>query len=146
MYKHLLVPTDGTELSNHALNQATALARCLGARITVLYVQEECPQPVVADGFTSAGFEEDFVRNSAEAAQSILSQARAVVEQEGVACFCRTATNASPWQEIVHTAQLEGCDLIFMASHGRTGLSGLIIGSETHKVITHCKIPVLVCR
>lgn len=146
MYKHLLVPTDGSELSQAAVRQAVELARSLDARISVLYVQQECPQPLGGETFTMGPFKDEFIRQTAAAANDVLTQAKDEVEKGGVRCKCCTATSDEPWQVIIEAAKREECDLIFMASHGRSGLAGLLIGSQTHKVLTHCRIPVLVCR
>ena len=146
MYKHLLVPTDGSELSQAAVRQAAQLARSLDASVTVLYVQPQCPKPLGGEAFTMGPFQEEFLRDSASMANETLTQARAVVEQANVRCKCCTATSDQPWQVIISTAKSEACDLILMASHGRSGLTGLLIGSQTQKVLTHCKVPVLVCR
>ncbi len=146
MYKHLLVPTDGSELSQAAVRQAAQLARSLDASVTVLYVQPQCPKPLGGEAFTMGPFQEEFLRDSASMANEMLTQARAVIEKANVRCKCCTATSDQPWQVIISTAKSEACDLILMASHGRSGLTGLLIGSQTQKVLTHCKVPVLVCR
>jgi nucleotide-binding universal stress UspA family protein len=146
MYKHILVPTDGSELSQSAVAQATQFARAMSARVTVLYVQPECPKPYGGEAFTMGPFKEEFLRGTAAAANDALSQAKAAFAECGVTCRCATATSDTPWEVIISTAKNEACDLIFMASHGRSGLTGLLIGSQTQKVLTHCKIPVLVCR
>lgn len=145
MYKHLLVPTDGSELSLTAVKEAAKFARRLGASITVLHVRHEPPGPVVGEGLVesrSEAFYEEYVEQSS----TILSDAAAEIERANLHCQRRTAVSNRPWEAIIKTATEEGCDLIFMASHGRSGLAGLLIGSETHKVLTHCHIPVLVCR
>ncbi|HSD37213.1 MAG TPA: universal stress protein [Rhodocyclaceae bacterium] len=146
MYKHLLVPTDGTELSRGAITQAVQLARSLDARITVLYVQPECPKPMGGEAFTMGPFREDFLRNTAAATNEVFEEAKSLLGNSGVNCKYVTATSDAPWEVIIATARSEACDLIFMASHGRKGIAGMLIGSETQKVLTHCKVPVLVCR
>jgi len=146
MYKQILVPTDGSDLSRAAVRQAIQMARSLNAHLTVLYVQPECPKPLGGEAFTMGPFKEEFLRQSAAAANEILTQAKLEVEQADIRCKCCTATSDEPWLVIIATAKNEGCDLILMASHGRSGLSGLLIGSQTQKVLTHCKVPVLVCR
>lgn len=147
MYKHLLVPTDGTELSLKAVESASELARTLGARITFLYVQPDFPLPIAGEGTMLApDSREDFSKGTEEQARRILEEAVALANSKGVTADARTAVSDVPYELIVDTAQRECCDLVFMASHGRKGLAGLLIGSETHKVLTHCKIPVLVFR
>lgn len=147
MYKHLLVPTDGTELSSKAVESAIALALGLGARITFLYIQPDFPLPIAGEGtMLSPESREDFARGTEEQARKILAEAMESANQAKVAADARTAISDVPYELIIDTAQKESCDLVFMASHGRKGLAGLLIGSETHKVLTHCKIPVLVYR
>lgn len=147
MYQHLLVPTDGSELSNSAVRQAAQLAKALNARITLLYVQPDYPRPIVGEGsLVMPEQRDDYLRDAAALANSVLQDATAEVERNGVRSQCRTVVSDTPWQMIISTAEAERCDLVFMASHGRRGLAGLLIGSETHKVLTHCKIPVLVYR
>jgi nucleotide-binding universal stress UspA family protein len=146
MYKHILVPTDGSELSQGAVAQAVQFAGVMDARITVLYVQPECPKPMGGEAFTMGPFREDFLRNTAAATNEVFEQAKSVIGKSSVNCKYVTATSDAPWEVIISTARSEACDLIFMASHGRSGLAGLLIGSQTQKVLTHCKVPVLVCR
>ena len=146
MYKHILVPTDGSELSQGAIGQAVQLARLLDARMTVLYVQPECPRPMGGEAFTMGPFKEEFLRNTAAATNEVFEQAKSLIATSGVNCKYATATSDAPWEVIISSARSEACDLIFMASHGRSGLAGLLIGSQTQKVLTHCKVPVLVCR
>lgn len=147
MYKHLLVPTDGTELSLRAVDSASDLAKALGARITFLYVQPDFPLPIAGEGTMLAPeSREDFARGTEDQARKILAEAVEVATAKGVKADAKTAVSDVPYELIIDTAQREACDLVFMASHGRKGLAGLLIGSETHKVLTHCKIPVLVFR
>ncbi|MEC5397638.1 universal stress protein [Uliginosibacterium sp. H1] len=147
MYKHILVPTDGSELSSDAIDQACMLARSLGARVTLLYVQPDYPQPIVGEGALIAPeHRDDYLRGAAELAEKVLREAAMRVTLHEVSVDTHTEVSDRPWQVIVHVAEQRQCDLVFMASHGRRGLAGLLIGSETHKVLTHCKTPVLVYR
>jgi nucleotide-binding universal stress UspA family protein len=147
MYKHLLVPTDGSELSSKAVESAIALAQALTARITYLYIQPDFPLPIAGEGTMLAPeSREDFARGTVEQAKKILAAAMDASSHARVPAEARTAVSDVPYELIIDTAQKENCDLVFMASHGRKGLAGLLIGSETHKVLTHCKIPVLVYR
>ncbi|HEX5127189.1 MAG TPA: universal stress protein [Rhodocyclaceae bacterium] len=148
MYKHLLVSTDGSELSTHAVRNAVKFAKSLGARITFLYVQPDYPSPVVGEGALIMAPEDrdGFLREARDQADRILTEANRMAQAESVIANTITQVSDVPYQMIIATAQDEACDLIFMASHGRRGLAGLLIGSETHKVLTHCKIPVLVYR
>jgi nucleotide-binding universal stress UspA family protein len=147
MYKHILVPVDGSELSSHASSSAIAFARSISARLTFLHVQPDYPRPIVGEGTLIAPENrEDFLRGTQEVADTILRKVSALAEGAGVTSTTRTEVNDIPWEVITRTAVAEQCDLIFMASHGRRGLAGLLIGSETHKVLTHTTTPVLVYR
>ena len=147
MYKHLLVPVDGSELSAHAANKAMQLAVALMANITLLHVQPDFPQPMVGEGALLAPeSREEFQRGTQQLADRILGPLSAQATMLGLSAKSRTSVSDVPWEVIIQTATQEQCDLIFMASHGRRGLAGLLIGSETHKVLTHTNIPVLVYR
>jgi nucleotide-binding universal stress UspA family protein len=147
MYQHILVPIDGSELSSHASTSAIQFARSINARITFLHVQPDYPRPIVGEGTLIAPENrEDFARSTREVADSILRGAAARAEIAGVVARTLTEISDVPWQVITRSASAAQCDLIFMASHGRRGLAGLLIGSETHKVLTHTTIPVLVYR
>jgi len=145
MYKHVLIPTDGSALSEMAIRHGMALARAVGAKVTVLTVslpfRSFAVDPVMVTD-TPQRYEEE-----CEAlAEKALGIARAEAGVAGVSCETAHVTQAQPYQAIIETAQKRGCDLICMASHGRRGVSALVLGSETNKVLTHSKIPVLVCR
>jgi len=145
MFKHILVPTDGSRLSEKAVRRAAQLAAGLGARMTALHVvprfhpssyQMELLQMTVGE----------YDRNRLGHAQRFLRFAERAAAAAGVPCDARHATSDHPYKEIVKAAQKYGCDLILMASHGRRGLEGLLLGSETQKVLTHSQVPVLVYR
>jgi nucleotide-binding universal stress UspA family protein len=145
MYKHVLIPTDGSPLSEMAIRHGMALAKALGARVTALTVslpfRAFALDPVMVSE-TPARYDQD-----CEAlAKKTLAMARTEAGLAGVSCETLHVTQAQPYQAIVETAQTKGCDLICMSSHGRSGVSALVLGSETNKVLTHSKIPVLVCR
>jgi nucleotide-binding universal stress UspA family protein len=147
LYKHILAPIDGSELSSHAATQAVALARALDSRVTFLHVQPDYPRPIVGEGALIAPENrEEFLRGTAEIAANILNKAAEMASAASVTAFTRTEVSDIPWEVITRTAVAEQCDLIFMASHGRRGLASLLIGSETNKVLTHTTIPVLVYR
>lgn len=147
MYKHILVPTDGSELSSEAVNSAIALAKTLGAQMTFLFVQPDYPSPIVGEGAIIAPeSREEFIRETQEQARAILEDARELAQASGVSAQVHSVVGDSPYTVIVATAESCECDLVFMASHGRKGLANLLLGSETQKVLTHCKIPVLVYR
>ncbi len=128
MYTNILIPTDGSELSEKAVNHGIALAKRIGAKVTVLTVV----QPLHT--FT------------AEYAEKTLGAVARPAQAAGVACETVQVEHEHPYQAIIDTAESKGCDLIVMASHGRHGISAIVLGSETVKVLTHCKIPVLVHR
>lgn len=147
MYKHLLIPSDGSELSTQAVKSAVTLAHSLGAAVTFLYIQPEFPLPLAGEGAMMVPeSREEFARSTQEQSRRILGEAEDIAHQAGVTAKSCTAVSDIPYEVIIKTAEAENCDLVFMASHGRRGLAGLLIGSETHKVLTHCKIPVLVYR
>jgi nucleotide-binding universal stress UspA family protein len=147
MFKHLLVPTDGSPLSLAALTRAVSFAKDAGARITVLYVE---PTPPTAydgvGGISSAHLTQDLHERLDGAAQDILSAAKALVAGSGVPVDTQLLVGDQPYKLIIRAAETLGCDLIFMASHGRRGVSALLLGSETNMVLTHSRIPVLVHR
>ncbi|ACK54043.1 MULTISPECIES: universal stress protein [Thauera] len=147
MFKHILVPTDGSALSDSTVARAVSFAKETGARITFFYSQPDFPMPIYGEGaLIDPTTPEQFAKSAASEAEAILSKARGAAEAAGVACDSDTAVNEVPYEAIIDAADRHGCDLIFMASHGRRGIAGLLLGSETQKVLTHSKTPVLVYR
>ena len=145
MYAHLLVPTDGSPLSAHAVDEALALARQLGARITFFTAVE--PFHVVAYVPEQILETRDaYERHARQEAERRLQQAADKAGAQGVACETLVASSPDAWQAIIDAANERGCDLIAMASHGRRGVKALVLGSVTAKVLTHSTIPVLVYR
>ena len=148
MYKHILVPTDGTKLSARAIRAACALAQTCGAKITGVYVIPPYVPPIYAEGMIYIA--DLGPKRHKEVMQKAAKKALAVVGAEarraGVACASAAPVADQPWEGILKAARGKRCDLIVMASHGRRGIAGLLLGSETTKVLTHSKIPVLVCR
>lgn len=149
MYKHILVPTDGSELSLKAVTTATRLAHGMNARITALHVIEPYKAPLPEESISafrpmmSPG---DYLKAAETRAGELLGKVKAAAAAEDVECDTLCATEDRPWEAIIGAARSRNCDLIVMASHGRKGLAGLLLGSETHKVLTHTSTPVLVCR
>lgn len=145
MYKHILIPTDGSPLAEEAIRQGLTLARSLDARVTVL---------TVTAPFHTLALEPIMVTDTREqydAEVAVMAERRFAFPREaatlaGVACETVHVVAEHPWAAIIETARTHGCDLIVMASHGRTGVSALVLGSQTTKVLTHSKIPTLVCR
>ena len=147
MFKHILVPTDGSALSDSTVARAVSFAKESGARITFFYSQPDFPMPIYGEGaLIDPTTPEQFAKSAASEAEAILGKARSAAEAAGVACDSDTAVNEVPYEAIIDAADRHGCDLIFMASHGRRGIGALLLGSETQKVLTHSKIPVLVHR
>jgi nucleotide-binding universal stress UspA family protein len=148
MYSHILVATDGSKLSHKAIRTAARLARALGARLTAAYVAAPYIAPVYGEGMIYAGSitRVQYQRAVSRTSRKALHEAAAAAQAAGVDAATTLVTANTPWQGILKVAGLKHCDLIVMASHGRRGLAGLILGSETTKVLTHSRIPVLVCR
>lgn len=147
MFKHILVPTDGSPLSQGAVRKAVALAAESGARITAFYAKPEAPLPQYIEGIQiDQRLQEHYERASEEHAQQILDFAEGLCRDAGVPCTKLSVSSDSPYEAIISAATSSGCDLIFMASHGRRGIAGLLLGSETNKVLAHSTIPVLVFR
>jgi len=146
-YSHLLVPTDGSELSLAALDQAIGLAKALGAHLTVLHAQPPVPLPILGMGDAIDPVTVDaLMRASRDSAVAVMAAAVAHVQAAGLEPRQQAVEHASPHAAIVEAARSLGCDLIVMASHGRRGLEGLLLGSETQKVLATSPCPVLVVR
>jgi nucleotide-binding universal stress UspA family protein len=147
MYKHILVPIDGSEISNNAIVAAVKLAKVLGAKVTGFYATEDYPVSPFADYVPgSIPTPEEFRATQEARAKQYLGVLDREAKAAGVPSASAYAPAISPYKAIIHAAEEKGCDLILMASHGRRGMSGLVLGSETNKVLTHSKIPVLVYR
>jgi len=127
MYRHILIPTDGSELAERGLAHGLALAKSVGAKVSAINVVE--PLFAVTGDFAS-----------------VLDRVANAAKEAGVSCETIQVESGQPHQAIIAAAEDKGCDLIVMSSHGRSGLSALLIGSVTNKVVTHAKIPVLVCQ
>ena len=147
MFKHLLVPTDGSDLSQDTVRRAVSFAREAGAQITAFYAKPEYPVTYYGEGaLIDSTTPEQFAELAEQQAQQNLGFVEELCQQAGVPCNKLSLTNDITYEAIIEAATQCGCDLIFMASHGRKGLSGLLLGSETNKVLTHSTIPVLVYR
>ena len=147
MFKHILVPTDGSELSQDTVRRAVSFAREAGARITAFYAKPEFPVTYYGEGVLIDTTSPDRFAELAESqAQEILGFVEGLCKDASVECSKLSLTSDIPYEAIIDAATQSGCDLIFMASHGRRGLTSLLLGSETHKVLTHSTIPVLVYR
>ncbi len=147
MFKNILVPTDGSELSQDTARRAVSFAREAGARITAFYAKPEYPVSYFGEGaLIDPTTPEKFAELADQQAQQVLDFVVALGREAGVDVDRLALTSDVPYQAIIDAANEAGCDLIFMASHGRRGFSALLLGSETNKVLTHSKIPVLVYR
>lgn len=145
MYRHILVPTDGSPLSVKAVENSLAFAKAVNARVTLLTVTE--PFHIFsADANQLSASREDYRRHAKEMAGRYLADAQARAKAMGVACAALHVEHEHPYQAIIDAAAQQGCDLIAMASHGRRGMAAIVLGSETAKVLTHSAIPVLVYR
>ena len=149
MFRHILAPHDGSQLSDQTLDCAIALAQTTGARLTGFNATAEAPFPVTNFGEEGRYDPERARRFSTEAdaqGRAIVTAAVERAQAAGVTADFVLKTSDNPHRAIIDTAGALGCDVIVMASHGRRGINALLLGSETNKVLTHCKIPVLVCR
>ena len=147
MYKHILVPTDGSEISDETILAAVKLAKVLGAKLTGFFATEDYPVSPFADYVPGSIATPEEFRIAQEAlAKQYLGILAREAKAAGVPYAIDFAPSVSPYKAIIHAAEEKGCDLILMASHGRRGMGGLLLGSETNKVLTHSKIPVLVYR
>lgn len=147
MFKHLFVPTDGSTLSQETVRHAIRFAKESGARITFFYAKPEYPVAFYGEGaLIDPTTPEKFAKMAAQQADEILGICTKLAAEAQVESAVATKTSDIPYEAIIAAAATAGCDLIFMASHGRRGFGGLLLGSETQKVLTHSRIPVLVYR
>lgn len=145
MYRHLLIATDGSELSLKAAAQGIELAKAVGAKVTAMAVT--APWRSIAVGEVAAAIPaESYEKQAAAGAAEMLAKVQTLAAAAGLACDGVHASHVHPWEAILDAAQKQACDLVVMGSHGRRGIAGLLLGSETVKVLTHSKIPVLVYR
>jgi nucleotide-binding universal stress UspA family protein len=145
MFKHILLPTDGSELSAAALREGIRFAKSIGAKVTGLCVIPSQDPFFYQKRMPKAALEELY-QGSKELAEAYLAAVEKGAKESGVACGVVYERSDFPYEAIIRVAAQKGCDLIMMASHGRRGVKALLIGSETQKVLTHSKIPVLVYR
>ena len=145
MYKHILLPTDGSELSGLAVHAGVQFAKEIGARVTALHVTPPFHPIEMTPSVYTAHVEEHDAK-AKESARRALEAVTDAARAAGVPCTTMHRVSYSPYEAIIALAAEAGCDLIFMASHGRRGVAALLLGSETNKVLTHSKIPVLITR
>jgi nucleotide-binding universal stress UspA family protein len=145
MFKHILIPTDGSDLSRKAVLYGVRLAKESGAKVTGLTVAE--PYRVATmDTILISVDEGDYEEQSRVLSEKAMEQVKMAAQAAGVPCETVREVNDQPYRAIIDAAQALQCDLIVMASHGRRGISALLLGSQTAKVLTHSSIPVLVYR
>ena len=148
MYRHILIPTDGSELAHKAVAHGLSLAKSVGAKVTALVVEASFnvyDLPSSKMNLISSAFVE-YAKQAKAHTSEVMSRAADEAKSAGVVCETMQMTHDHPYQAIVTIAKEKGCDLIVMASHGRAGIAAVVLGSVTTKVLTHTKIPVLVCH
>ena len=148
MFSHILVPTDGSPLSLKAARAGADLAKRLDAKMTALYVIPPFTAGYAGEGlyFSTSINEKEYMNGMNDVAEKALAKIAAAARQAEVRYDSMSVVSTSPWEGIIKAASKLKCDAIVMSSHGRSGLSGVVLGSQTQRVLTHSKIPVLVCR
>jgi nucleotide-binding universal stress UspA family protein len=145
MYKHILIPTDGSPQSRKAVAGAVELAKLVGAKVTGIFAAPPATPIVYRDnvpvGFSMPADHQRMIEDSAARYLGVIEQA---AKKAGVRCEVITVTSDYPADTILATVTKKKCDLIVMATHGRRGIRGVLLGSETQRVLTHSKIPVMV--
>ena len=147
MFKHILIPTDGSDVAAKAIKAGVALAKEMGASVTGFYAIEPPPTHVYGEGYLAERqLVVELERRAQEVAQASVDQVTTAAKSAGVPCDTAISKSVVPYKGIIDAAQKNNCDVVFMASNGHKGFTGLILGSVTQKVLTHSKIPVLVFR
>ena len=146
MFKNILVPTDGSEQSQSAVRSAVELAKLHGAKLTGIHVIPDYHLLIAYEGAFDPITEERIEQEAKARATSYLAQIEEAANAAGVGCHTICETSDHPYDAILRAAESQGCDLIVMTSHGRKGLAAVLLGSETRKVLTHARVPVLVVR
>lgn len=146
MFKNILIPTDGSELSRRAVEMAMELAKLHRARVTGIHVIPDYHLLIAYEGAFDPITEERIEEEAKTRAKGYLAYVQKSAQEAGVACETVCETSDHPYDAILKTAEARQCDLIVMTSHGRKGLAAVLLGSETRKVLTHTRIPVLIVR
>lgn len=146
MFKNILIPTDGSEQSQRAVRTGVELAKIHKARVTGIHVIPDYHLLIAYEGAFDPITEERIEEEARARAESYLAFIRKTAEEAGVPCDTVCETSDHPYDAILKTAEARNCDLILMTSHGRKGLAAVLLGSETRKVLTHTRVPVLVVR
>jgi nucleotide-binding universal stress UspA family protein len=146
MYKKILLPTDGSALCDSAAQKGIEFARFAGASIVAFHAIPATSYLIYTEAGPSDILAEQFERDAKLRGKRLIETLENHAREAGVPCESVLLTNDHPWEGIIEAAATKGCDLIFMASHGRRGLTAMLLGSETSRVLTHTKIPVMVYR
>ncbi len=147
MFKRILIPTDGSAISRKAVKQGVAFAKSIGATVVGFFSPEDYRAIMYTEYMPATILsQEEFEAQAKKAAEKQLAQVQKAAEAADVRYESYWTISITPWEAIIEAARKKKCDLIFMGSHGRTGLAGLVLGSTTTKVLTHSKVPVLVTR
>ena len=144
MYKRILIPTDGSEITSKAVQTAIDLAKMAGASLVTLSVKEPFPYSAISE--MQPVPPQEFYDAQERIASSRVKAVTEAAAAAGVACDAFTVEAVHPWEAILDQAKTANCDLIVMASHGRRGVSALLLGSETSRVLTHSQLPVLIVK
>ena len=144
MYRSILIPTDGTEITAKAVASAVALAKALDARLSTITVKEPFPYSAISEMQPIPP--QEFYDAQERIALKRVNEVVVAAQAAGLDCQAFTVEAQHPWEAIVDHVKAQGCDLIVMASHGRRGVSALLLGSETTRVLVHCDVPVLVVK
>ncbi len=145
MFKHVLLPTDGSQLSEAAIQAGVEFAKSIGAKVTAFYAMPKFHMLTYQTEMLT-DTKEQFARDCQAHADRFLAVAVQAAKAAGVPCETALQTSDHPYEAIIATAKEKDCDLIMMASHGRSGVQAFLLGSETQKVLAHSRIPVLVYR
>lgn len=144
MFNRILVPTDGSDITKKAVDVAVGMAKTANAMVFSLSVKEPFPYSAISEMQPTPP--QEFFDAQERIASARVREVRDICERAGVRCEAHTVEALHPWEAVIDHARRHECDLIVMASHGRRGVTALLLGSETQKVLTHSKVPVLVVR
>ena len=144
MFKHILVPVDGSSTAQLAVDKAISLARAFGSRVTAIFVID--PYPFTGVGTDFAYGQAEYLSAATAEANSAIKASRAAFEAAGISAETSVIEANAAWRGVVQSAKTIGADLIVMGSHGRSGLEKLVLGSVTQAVLSHTHLPVLVVR
>ena len=147
MFKHILIPTDGSPVAAKAIKAGVALAKEMGASVTGYYAIEPPPTHLYGEGYLAERrLVAELERRAKEVAEKSVDEVTVAAKAAGVPCDTSISKAVVPYKGIIAAAEKNKCDAVFMASNGHKGLTGMLLGSVTQKVLTHSKIPVLVFR